>query len=327
MIYAVWLPLLVPLLAAPVAKRVAARLAPHTAAWTLTLTAGALAFCSTLALGMLLTAGALRLAPIAALDDIKPHWLGAEAWWTIPASIMAAGALAFSAVSALRRLARQRRELRDARARTGPTAGDLYVHAHDHPYAYALPGRVGGSGTIVVSSAMLRALPADERDVLFAHERAHLSARHHLFLSAAQLTASLHPALRMLREPLEFHLERWADESAAEAVGDRQLTARAIGRAALASQASRREPHRPSLVLGATTGPVPRRVLALLSAPVDTHPRSAGRAWRVVAAALLCCLAVSGASALHAAADLHSDVEAAEMHHGGHGADADHATR
>ncbi|PYC61400.1 M56 family peptidase, partial [Streptomyces tateyamensis] len=70
-----------------------------------------------------------------------------------------------------------------------------------------------------------------ERAALLAHERAHLRARHHLFLAAAEYAAVLHPALRRLRGPLGYHLERWADESAARSVGDRALTARAVGRA------------------------------------------------------------------------------------------------
>ncbi|WP_353940204.1 M56 family metallopeptidase [Streptomyces sp. HUAS MG91] len=314
MIFAVWLPLLVPFLAAPVAQRVTARLSPRTAVWTLTVTTLALAACSTLALGTLLIAGALRLAPIAALEDIQPHWLGAESWWTAPAAIAAAVALGASAGTVAWRLVRHRRELREARGESGPTAGDLRVAPHDVPYAYALPGRLGRGGTIVVSSAMLRALPVAERDALFAHERAHLRGRHHLFLSTAHLTAAVHPALRALRRPIAFHLERWADESAAATVGDRELTARAIGRAALAAQDSRTRPRRPSPVLGATSGPVPLRVRALLSPATDTRRTVAGRAWRAVATALLCCLAVSAGSALHAVVDLHADVETAEIH-------------
>ncbi|MCZ0993311.1 hypothetical protein O1L44_09595 [Streptomyces noursei] len=96
---------------------------------------------------------------------------------------------------------------------------------------------------------MLRALPPAEREALFAHERAHLAGRHHLFLLAAELAAVCHPLLRELRSPLAYALERWADESAAARVGDRQVTARAIGRAALAARthaaAPRPAPRRP----------------------------------------------------------------------------------
>ncbi|MFE2733859.1 M56 family metallopeptidase [Streptomyces sp. NPDC059349] len=211
---------------------------------------------------------------------------------------------------ALCRLMYQRRELREARAASGPTAGDLFVAAHEHPYAYALPGRFGRGGTIVASSGMLQALSVQECDALLAHERAHLRGRHHMFLSLAQLASALHPALRILRQPLAFHLERWADESAAAAVGDRTVIARAITRAALAAHDL--APRQPSLVLGATSGPVPQRVLALLSPAPGPKQGVPQRAWRMVAGALLCCLTLSAAGALHAVADLHTEVEAAQ---------------
>ncbi|MBO1330412.1 M56 family metallopeptidase [Streptomyces sp. VRA16 Mangrove soil] len=312
--YAVWLPLLVPLLAVPVARRAADRLAPRAAVWTLSVAAVTLAACSTLALGTLLLAGALRLPPVAALENIRPHWLDAPSWWTAPAAVAAGLGLAVCAAGAGWRLLSQRRELRRARAALGPTAGDLSVDDHHHPYAYALPGTRGASGSVVVSSAMLQALAPAERDALLAHERAHLRGRHHLFLGAAQLCAILHPALRALRPALSFHLERLADEAAASAVGDRRLTARAISRAALAAHDSRTRPPRPSAALGATTGPVPQRVLALLT-PAATAPRRAARhLGQAVAAALLCCLALSAAGALDAFCDLHADVEVAQTY-------------
>jgi hypothetical protein len=114
--------------------------------------------------------------------------------------------------------------------------------------------------------------------------------------------------LRQLRAPLSYALERWADESAAAHVGDRRVAARAIGRAALAA----RPAQRPLVALSATAGPVPRRVAALLSAaPAPALPLRA-RAPRVIAAVLLGCLALSAASALEAADDLHGSIEVAQ---------------
>ena len=52
--------------------------------------------------------------------------------------------------------------------------------------------RIGGR--VVVSTAMLRALPADERRVLLAHEAAHLAHRHHLWVQAAELGGRGQPA-------------------------------------------------------------------------------------------------------------------------------------
>ncbi|MFE7589571.1 M56 family metallopeptidase [Kitasatospora sp. NPDC057512] len=181
--------------------------------------------------------------------------------------------------------------------------------------AFALPGRLGRPGRpgepgrIVVTSGMLRALSGPERSALLAHERAHLTARHHLFLALAEHAADVHPALRPLRAPLGYHLERWADEVAAARVGDRAVTARAVGRAALAASRSP-WPARPRLVAAAHSGPVPRRVAALLR----PRPATAPGTWlRAAAVALAACLALSTGAALEAGADLHHTVEAAQQ--------------
>lgn len=196
-------------------------------------------------------------------------------------------------------------------------------HPADHPLtvldderadAFALPGRLGRPGRegepgrIVVTSGMLRALDGPERSALLAHERAHLTGRHHVFLALAEHAADLHPALRRLRAPLGYHLERWADEVAAAWVGDRTVTARAVGRAALAASRSP-WPARPRLVAAAHSGPVPRRVAALLQPRPATTPATRLRA---VALALAACLALTTGATLEATADLHHTVEAAQ---------------
>ncbi|MFF1344205.1 M56 family metallopeptidase [Streptomyces sp. NPDC058290] len=191
--------------------------------------------------------------------------------------------------------------------------GELFVLADDFPDAYALPGR---PGRIVVTSGMLRALSAAEREALLAHERAHLTGRHHLFTAAVELAALCHPALRALREPLAYALERCADEDAAHAVGDRRLTAQAIGKAALAARAAHAAcpaaaGRRPGISLAATAGPVPRRVTALLDQHAGTAPTR--RDTRIaIAAVLLACLALSTSSAVEAADDLHTSIEVAQ---------------
>ncbi|MFJ2651595.1 M56 family metallopeptidase [Streptomyces sp. NPDC087420] len=99
------------------------------------------------------------------------------------------------------------------------------------PVAFALPG---APGRVVVSSTMLRALTADERRALLAHERAHLRHRHHVFLLVTQLTAAVNPLMRPVADGGGFALERRADEDAGTVVGDPPLVARAVARAALA---------------------------------------------------------------------------------------------
>ncbi|MGW2518315.1 M56 family metallopeptidase [Streptomyces sp. NPDC001617] len=316
MIYAVWLPLLVPLLAVPSARRGAELLPPRAAAWALSGLALVLAVASTAALTLLALAGALRLPLVAALGHLSPHPLGDGSPATVPAAILAGLTLTGVGALLLRRTRRHLRELRAAHRQFGDeaTAGGLSVRHDGRPDAYALPGR---PGRIVVTTGMLRALDAREREVLLAHERAHLTCRHHLFLAAVEFAAALHPALRGLRAPLSYALERWADEVAAQATGDRTLTARAVGRAALAAHAAGPAP-RPRLSLTATAGPVPRRVTALLNKPAPT-----GRLLpRALAGLLLACVALSATAALDAATDLHNGIEIAQGesgHFSGHG--------
>ncbi|MFE7609035.1 M56 family metallopeptidase [Streptomyces celluloflavus] len=314
MIFAVWIPLLMPLLAVPAARRLAESLPPRAAAWLLTGCAAALAACTAAALGLLLAAGALRLPPVAALGHLSLPLLGGEPAVTVPVACAAGAALAGCAAAVGRRALRHRAELRAARraADAHTAAGDLCVLPDSAPDAYALPGR---PDRVVVTAGMLRALPPAEREALFAHERAHLAGRHHLFLLTVALASACHPLLRGLRAPLAYALERWADESAAARVCDRRLTARAIGRAALAARPHETARHRPGMALAATAGPVPRRVAALLApAAAPGHPpiRLRSRGLRLVAAAVLACVACSTAAALDAAADLHSSVETAQ---------------
>ena len=139
----------------------------------------------------------------------------------------------------------------------------------DIPDAYAVPGI---RGRVVVTTAMFAALTTAERDVLLAHEAAHLAHRHHLWIQLSELAAVANPLLRQLPPVVRYAVERWADEDAARAVGDRRLTARAIAHAALAaSAAGRRRQARlldDSVMLAATGGDVPRRVRALLNPPI-----------------------------------------------------------
>ncbi|MFC9425929.1 M48 family metalloprotease [Streptomyces sp. NPDC056987] len=303
----VWVPLLMPFLAVPAARRAAAPLAPRHAAWLLTATALVLAVSSTAALALLVVPGASYVPVVALLGElVRPLAAGPPAVTVALAS--AAGCLLLWRTGVLVTAVRHNRaELRRARAAAGGGSAELAVLRDARPDAYALPGR---PGRIVVTTGMLRALEPAEREALFAHERAHLRGRHHLLLQAAQLAALCHPALRSLCEPLGYALERTADEAAAAAVGDRRLAARAIGRAALATRGAP-APARPRAVLAAAAGPVPRRVAALLGVGGGGAPVRP-TAGRLVAGALLLCLAVSGATALGAADDLHTHIEIAQ---------------
>ncbi|MCQ4081029.1 M56 family metallopeptidase [Streptomyces sp. RB6PN25] len=326
MTWAVWAPLLAPLLAVPSARRLADILPPRAAALLLASTATLLALLSAGALAMLTAAGLLRLPLIAGLAHMSAADMRRSTPVVLPIGALAALTLAVAAVALLRTAQRHRRDLlraTDTAERHGG-AGDLTVLPDPGADAYALPGLPGRPGRVVVTAGMLRRLDAREREVLLAHERAHLKCRHHVLIILTDLASCLHPALRLLRTPLTFHLERWADESAARAVGDRKLTARAVGRAALAASAAPALP-RPAMALAASTGPVPRRVAALLAAEQPRpHWSSRLRTTRpaaAVAALLTACVLASGVCALEAATDLHANIESAQgavLAHDGH---------
>jgi len=148
------------------------------------------------------------------------------------------------------------------RASAGTEGRSLAVIDSIEPIAFAAPGK---PGCVVVSRGLLDALDVRERQVLLAHERAHLHHNHHRYLLSAELTGAIVPVLRPLARQIRFATERSADESAADAMGgDRRLVARAIARAAVA-----RSVHA-GLVGSFGGGAVPLRASALIG------PRRAG---------------------------------------------------
>ncbi len=298
------LPLLLPFVARPLAGRTLDRLTPVAALWTLTLTAFVLASASVSALGALVLTGLLKLPRFSALGELVHPLRTPPDVVVLPTAAAATGVLTVSAWTLLRSALRQIRAFHTARrqADRSPTAGDVCVVDSAEPDAYALPGR---PHRIVVTTAMLRSLGPAERQVLFAHERAHNAGSHYRFLLAAELAAHCHPGLRRFRGAVQLAAERAADEAAAASVGDRHLTARAIARAALATRAARAT--RPDFASAATTGPVPQRVAALLAPPVR-HRRTAS--W--IAVLLVACTAVSACAAATGVITFHHDVEVAQ---------------
>ncbi|KUL54225.1 MULTISPECIES: M56 family metallopeptidase [unclassified Streptomyces] len=256
----VFLPLVLPLTAWPVARLAEQHLHPRAATRVLTAVAGVMAVCSTLCLALLMVVGTAQLPG----NPLPDGWSDPEVRAAVPydeiagrAAIPALLAVCAACARLLWRHARVRR--RAHRALTGLRGASVAVLADEASYAYALPSREGGR--VVVTSGMLAELTAPERRALFAHERAHLTARHHRHLLITQLAARANPFLRPLRTSVAFTAERWADESAARAVRDRRTVARAIGKAALVS----RGVPAPTIAGLAAPGPVPRRVAALLA--------------------------------------------------------------
>ncbi|MFI5761583.1 M56 family metallopeptidase [Streptomyces sp. NPDC051563] len=308
-LHTAWIPLLVPFLVSPAGKRLASNLPPRQAMWLLTATAAGLAAASTCALALLIVPGATHLHVVAALGDLLTPLSSGSPDSVIATAVTAAALLVWCTARLVRGVRRRWTQLRHAGRLAAEADGELVVLPDEHPDAYALPGT---PGRIVVTTGMLRALSAPEREVLLAHERAHLRERHHLFTAVVDLAGLCHPALRTLREPLAYALERSADEAAAGAVGSRRLTARAIGRAALATRSSAAAVRtRPASALSATAGPVPRRVAALLGhGAEDRMARHLAR--RAAALVLVACLALSAGASLQAADNLHDGIEVAQ---------------
>ncbi|MFJ4713034.1 M56 family metallopeptidase [Streptomyces sp. NPDC088785] len=264
----VFLPLVLPLTAWPVARLAAHRLHPRTATRLLTAVAGVMAGCSTLCLALLMVVGTAQLPG----NPLPDGWSDPEVRAAVPqdeiagkAAIPALLAVVAAGARTLWRHAALRRRAHTALA--GLPATEVAVLPDAQAYAYALPGRRGGRGRVVVSTALLARLRPAERRAVFAHERAHLAARHHRHLLTVRLAARLNPFLRPLSSAVSYAAERWADEEAAARVGDRRAVARAIGKAALSGG-----PAREPLFAGlAAPGPVPRRIAALL-APAPPAP-------------------------------------------------------
>lgn len=313
---AVYLPLVLPALLAPFAGPLAARLDPVHATWLLAGAAVALAGCSTLALGLLAAAAAVRIPLVASLGHWSRPVLGPDTPPGLAVALVAGILLGAAALTVTGFAIRRYRALAGAyrEARCLPGRGQTVVVPGEAADAYALPGR---PGRIVVTAGMLAALDEPGRAALLAHEQAHLAGFHYLFTTAARLAATASPLLRPVARAVEYTVERWADERAATVVGDRRLVAQAIGRAALAAKASRPRRAIPD-ALGAVfsgtgarahsrAGPVPRRVAALLAPP---PPRRL-----VLLAAVVAVVALAGICALIAANDLQDLLSLAHHHH------------
>ncbi|WP_317444860.1 M56 family metallopeptidase [Streptomyces collinus] len=300
---AVYLPLLLSLLAPLGARPLAERCEPRLATWLLTASALVLGAASTVSLGLLAVTGLIRVPRLAALGHWSAHTAQRSDPTELSVSLIAGLLLGGAVLMAARMLWRRARTLAAAAAEAAcmPAKDGLVVVEDEAPDAFALPGL---PGRVVVSTGMLHTLNESEHAILLAHERAHLKAHHYAFVALAQLGAAANPLLRPLATGVTYTIERWADENAATATGDRTRVARTVGKAALASH---RTPARArmSAALGirgakgalAGAGPVPRRVAALLAPPLGRHP--------VLAAATVAVVSAAGMATAEAAHDLH----------------------
>ncbi|MET7419675.1 M56 family metallopeptidase [Dactylosporangium sp. NPDC005555] len=140
--------------------------------------------------------------------------------------------------------------------------GQLTILDDPRPEAFAVP--TGGAGRIVVTAGMREALDDTQFAALLAHERAHLTQRHHRLVQVVRLSAAVHPVFWWLARRMDYLVERAADEHAATTLGNRAAVARAIAAAAL-------------------VGVHPRRAVGLRMVPTDRDMRQAGAVPRRVA--------------------------------------------
>ncbi|WP_131737638.1 M56 family metallopeptidase [Actinomadura roseirufa] len=302
---AVYLPLLSPLAAALSARRLAARLDPRLATWLLTAAALILAAASTIALGLLTTAGLVRIPLVTEAGKLSHTALVSTDPTSQFVSLAAGLLLTAVGLATARAFWRRGRALLAAarQARRLPGNDDLVILDDPAADAFTLPGL---PGRIVISTRMLNGLTEPERVALIAHERAHLRHQHHWFTTATHLAATLNPLLKPVSRAVSYTVERWADEYAARTSGDRRLVARTVAKAALLKADS---PPRAATALGiagaelAAGGPLPRRVAALMAAP----PRRRFLLIAAIAALLL----LTGLCTIDATNDLEDLLEAA----------------
>jgi Zn-dependent protease with chaperone function len=269
---AVYLPFLLALLASPVARLLAGRSEPRLATWLLTLSSMVLAAAGTISLALLTLTGLLRIPELAAIGEWPLGLAERKDPVELSVAVLAGLLLAAAVVAATRMLWHRCRALAHAAVDAACLAAkdDFVIVENPVPEAFALPGR---PGRVVVSTGMLAALDTGERDILLAHERAHLAEHHYVFVALAEFAAAANPLLRPLATAVTYTVERWADEHAATVTGDRRRVARTVGKAALA--ANKKRPRLASAALGvlgrggelSSAGPVPRRVAALLAPP------------------------------------------------------------
>ncbi|MCE0766471.1 M56 family metallopeptidase [Pseudonocardia kujensis] len=216
------------------------------------------------------------------------------------AAVVLGAVLAVGLLRLGRRVRRSRRAARD-RAETTigllEPAGDweqgvLWVE-HREPLVFTIGGR---TRAIVATTGLRDRLSPAETDAVLAHERAHLSGRHHLQVLLAETLGATFPMLPLFRQaPVAVRrlIELAADDEAAGSVGAD------VVRRALVTVAARGRIGLPPAALGAAAAATELR-LARLARPVRRPARPARlgeQACFVAAGALIPVVAGTGALA------------------------------
>jgi Zn-dependent protease with chaperone function len=263
----VYLPLAAALALSVVAPALARRLPPAIATHLLTAAALIAAATSISSLTLLAATAMVRIPRVAAEGRLSTAVLTRDPVSTA-AGVAAAAVLLvlipFSIRAALRLWHESVRTYRLAQAFSGHPAS-IAVVPDPRPQAFAVPaipsllGHAAIPTRIIATDSLLRTLDPAQRRAMFAHEQAHLTRRHHWYLLLTNLAAVVNPLLFRLPDAVTEATERWADEDAARAVGDRRVLAQALGRAALSNL--------PRTVPAMAQAHVGERVRALMAPP------------------------------------------------------------
>ncbi len=156
-----------------------------------------------------------------------------------------------------------------------PRLGAVLVE-HSEPVAYCVAGR---HPTVILSTGALQELDPAQLAAVLAHERAHLTGRHHRLLALARIGSLVLPFLPLMRdadEQVARLVEMHADDAAARANDPRPLATALVVLAAGASPA-------PALAAAATDSVQRIRQLLRPAEPLGTARR---RMLRATAASL-----------------------------------------
>jgi Zn-dependent protease with chaperone function len=118
-----------------------------------------------------------------------------------------------------------------------PALGAVLVE-HDQPAAYCIAGR---QPTVILTTGAVQALDPGQLDAVLAHERAHLTGRHHRLLAMARIGREVLPFLPLMRAAegqVARLVELHADDAATRARDPRLLATALVVLATSASPAS-----------------------------------------------------------------------------------------
>lgn len=207
--------------------------------------------------------------------------------------VLSAAVVAWTALTAARHLRATRRQTR-RHAQNARLVGrpDLALGAvlveHPQTTAYCVAGR---QPTVILTTGALLALDAGQLDAVLAHERAHLTWRHHRLLAMARISRRALPFLPLMRDTeaqVERLVELHADDTAARARDPRSLATALVVLAASASPA-------PALAAAATDAMQRTNRLLRPAEPLGTFRRQLMRALAAGLALLPVALALAPA--------------------------------